>query len=127
MPKLIGWIDVLLRKPMLVVTTASGKKFTGVVDTGFNRELWMDWGTAKSLGVKMLATHPRATVLTAGNQPVHTDVGELDIAWVSGRRRALVYIHALSGGPPDVLIGTGLLHPYILTVEFANDLVRIDP
>jgi len=125
MSRLIGWVDVRLKKPMLLVHTLSGKTFSVTVDTGFNRELWMDKITAETLGVAMLSTHPRTSFVTAGNKPILTDVGELEIMWVLGPRKVFVHIHD-EPGLSEVLLGTGLLHPGVLIVEFSNDMVKID-
>lgn len=124
MPSLLGYIDRRARKPMLRIRV-NGKHFVALVDTGFNGELLMSANEAARLGVTML--HGQAHQVQTAGGVISVDRGNLTIDWCHGPRRTGVLVHSSVAGTQEVLLGTGLLHPGILTVEFLNDFVRIDP
>jgi predicted aspartyl protease len=120
-------------RPCVLLRTASDIKFPATVDTGFNGQLLMDKDFADRLGV-MLVEQDRPVTL-AGGITGHADVGLLDIEWFNTIRQ--VGVHILEGEnlaprqpqliPPEreVLLGTRLMHPGRLTVDFLEGIVRL--
>lgn len=130
---LVGFIASERCKPMLTLRTFEGVSFTGTVDTGFNGQLLLDQATARVLGVEM--TGERSTVLLTGGVRGEIQIGGLTIDWFGTLR----YVDAtvLESVPEDprlvpfppseseILIGTMLMHPGRLTIDFLEETVHL--
>ena len=129
MPEIIGHVDA--RNRPLVSFSIPGHEdgVLGLVDTGFNGYVLMHRDVAKRFGFAVtditimveFAGHPRREVYVAGgriawfNQIVDVDV----LVTTEERPRNIL------SDEPVALIGTGLLNPHKLVVDFANRRVLI--
>lgn len=124
MPIMRGTVDGR-RRPVLTIATRDGSRFLGMIDTGFNGELWMSQADAMALGVDYdeVYTEPGFAV---GMRPIDVARGKLVIFWLGQERvvDALVDIDSThrtsAAGEPMALIGTELLDPALLSINFEN-------
>ena len=127
MPKIIGSVDTLGRPLVRIGVVARDDAALGTVDTGFNGELMMTAGDAAALGVTVL--EGSRDVELGHGQSVGVHVGRLRVRWLDAERDAAVLISdraspTVSG--PVLLIGTKLLKPHLLLIDFASDTVEIE-
>lgn len=132
--KLVGFIASGVYKPSLNLTTVEGLTVAATVDTGFNGELLMDIGTAIRLKVDMMGEdYP---VVLAGGILGDCQMGTLSIVWLGGNRGTRVLVMQAQLITPaaarfalpksEVLIGTRLMYPNRLTIDFADETVILD-
>ena len=132
--RLVGFIASGVYKPSLNIQTAMGVFVTATIDTGFNGELLMDLVTATRLSVEMVGEdYP---VVLAGGILGDCQMGILSIVWLGGVRdiRVLVLqaqirtqsVARFSMPTKEVLIGTRLMYPNRLTIDFAEESVVLD-
>ena len=129
MAKLIGSVDQLGR-PLVRLRLAgpNSEDFLALVDTGFNGHLMMGSQTAKTLGVELTGD---ATTVELGNG-ASTSVyqGFTEVHWLGRSSRAQVLASSSwvvrNPDAPVALVGTGLLRPHLLLVDFESATVEIE-
>lgn len=114
---------------MLTLRTFEGIPFTGTIDTGFNGQLLLDQVMARVLSVEM--TGERSTVRVRGE----VQIGGLNINWFGIPRYIdVTVIESVPEDPrlvplppsePEILIGTLLMSPGKLTIDFLEETVRL--
>lgn len=132
--RLVGFIASGVYKPSLNLRTAMGASIAATIDTGFNGELLMDLVTAARLNVEMVGEdYP---VVLAGGVLGDCQMGLLSIVWLGGIRNTRVLVlqaqtrtqsvARFSMPTKEVLIGTRLMYPNRLTIDFAEESVVLD-
>ena len=130
MPRLLGYLDTLLR-PRLGLRFDNGARLDVLVDTGFNGGLLLGEQTARRVGVSLL-TGWRILTVAGGGPPIRVQEGEVDLVWLSSppSRRASVFVHAPEPGrrrgEPDGLLGMLLIAPDKLLIDCLNGQVSIE-
>lgn len=106
------WVDIV------VGGTTQKQTITALIDTGFTGELVLPLQIAIALGLKLTA----ATKMTYANGVTSEEmVFTGSLYW--GTKSRLVTISVLNSGVP--LIGGGLLHGYVLLVDFEKKTLTI--
>ncbi len=126
--KVTSSVDDRLRPLIRLRILARDDEALATVDTGFNGQLMMTDGDARRWRVTLLDNAEKVE-LGHGLQ-VDVQLGEVDIMWMERKRRATVFISERSeptrDGEPVVLIGTSLLTPHLLLVDFEARTVEIE-
>ncbi len=127
MSKLIGSVDQLDRPVVRVAIMGRDDDVLATIDTGFNGEVMMAMGDAAILGVTVL--EGKRDVELGHSQSVAVHVGRMRILWLEVERDVSVLISdratsTLDG--PVMLVGTRLLTPHLLLVDFAQGTVEIE-
>ena len=126
MPVLRGYFDAKMRA--FVAFRVPGGSANLQIDTGFNRQVLIGDVIAARLGVipssGFILVHP------AGNAPpFRVQSARVHVTWLGQPRRIDVLVYEneqpLARGEPDGLLGTGLIHPNKLTLDYLNDIVEI--
>lgn len=128
MAKLIGSIDQFGR-PLVRVRLPGGQDdLLAIVDTGFNGQLMLSLSVAQSLRIALEDDLVPVELGTGAIEEVY--VGQLDIVWLERAKRARVLVSESWPAPkpdaPVALIGTRLLRPHLLLVDFDTDTVEIE-
>lgn len=124
MARMSGQVDGE-RRPLLRLTVPDGNPILAHIDTGFNGELWLTWSDAMSCGV-IFEDVAEQTGYAAGMREVREAVGELRILWFGVERVVGVVVdldsahRTVSADEPMALIGTALLDPSTMTVNFGK-------
>jgi predicted aspartyl protease len=127
--EIVGHVD--LRNRPLTKIEISGREdaVLALIDTGFNGHLLMHEDVAQQLGLVM--TGAAAKVELAGHELRQFPVADGTVVWFGELRRIPVLISAEESPPragpdePAVLLGTALLNPHKLTIDFAMRRVVI--
>jgi predicted aspartyl protease len=126
--RIVGAID-RLRRPVIRLETPAGDSFLALVDTGFNGELMLSEADAGSLGF----TVSRLTlkVMLAGDTSQIIKEGSGRIRWFDTDRKVNLIVSPTShlrraDDDPIALIGTRLLTPHLLLVDFEANTLEID-
>lgn len=129
MRTLIGSID--LRRRPIVRIDKEGREdgFLALLDTGFNGELLVSQTDAEVLGFARRAG--TSTAELAGGQVYELSRGQGEILWLGRKRRVDVLISAEAtrprrDGEPVALVGTRLLAPHMLLIDFLSSTVEIE-
>ena len=118
------------RRPLLRLSVPDSNQILAIIDTGFNGELWLTRFDAMSCGV-IFEDVAEQTGYTAGMREVREAVGELRIMWFGAERIVGVVIdldsthRTIAAGEPMALIGTALLAPSTMTLNFARRRVTL--
>ena len=127
----IGSVDALRRPLVRLRRVGAEDDFLALVDTGFNGDLHMDEKTALRLGFNLRASKDRVTFADGREEAVR--LGHGAIAWLGGERRVEVFVspnHTLARAERDdepvALLGTGLLAPHIILIDFEAATVEIE-
>ena len=97
------------------------------IDTGFNGELMMGSGDAALFGVNLKEDTERVEL--GHGRSVFVGLGRLRIRWLDTEREVTVFIHDLrepKRDGPVALIGTALLKPHLLLIDFEQGTVEIE-
>jgi hypothetical protein len=132
MSELIGSLDHR-RRPLIRVPASGKDDLLAIIDTAFTGELLLDEMVAQSWGVLVVDAE---TKIELGDGSVKVvKQGLLTVTWFDEQRDATVQIVSrdpnTSGrrprqdGEPFALLGTELLAPDILTVDFSAAVVSI--
>lgn len=125
MPKLTGFVDVLLRRPLVQIKTAAGIQFTCLVDTGFNQQLLMEISNASALGARLFPGYSTSAQIPGHQgQGLQLIRGSLSVNWVNGTRPVEVLVD-IGDQDSTIYLGTRLLHPDTLEIHFLNDYLEI--
>ena len=127
LPKLVGSVDDIGRPVVRVAVVGRDDEMLATIDTGFNGELLMGMGDAALLGVGQ-RTQGDSVELGHGVS-VAVEVGRLRIVWLDAEREVTVLItdrlQPVANGPV-ALVGTALLTPHLLLIDFAQGTVEIE-
>ncbi len=98
------------------------------IDTGFNRHVLIGDATAARLGLNAIPGFVMAQ--PAGSaQPFRVAIAHVDVMWLGQLRRLDVLIYGNEQprprGEPDGLLGTGLIHPGKLVLDYLSGIVEI--
>ena len=127
MPKLIGRIDALGRPIVRVAVVGRDDDCLATVDTGFNGEIMMTLGDARTLGTRILDDNEE--VQLGHGRSVGVRIGQMRLRWLGAERDVSVFISDQSvptRSGPVLLIGTALLKPNLLLIDFALNTVEIE-
>lgn len=126
--KLIGSVDHLGRPVVRVAIAGRDDEALGTVDTGFNLEVMMTAGDARVLGVTLL--EDAEDVELGHGERVLVRLGRLRLNWLGSERDVTVLVGERTRpsreGDPVLLIGTRLLKPHLLLIDFEQGTVEID-
>ena len=129
MAKLIGSVDHLGR-PLVRLSDVGAQhvEILALVDTGFNGGLMMGLKLAEDLGVELDEDSVRVELGNGAAANVHQ--GLVGMIWLGRHRTAQVFASEswVQGHPdaPVALLGTGLLRPHLLLVDFDAATVEIE-
>ncbi len=104
--------------PIIMVPVA-GQSWPGVIDTGFNGDLELSEDLRASLNVRFIG---RLSSLLASGQQVEEDVYLVEFPFDGKMVRA----EATFVPSGEILIGTQLLSPYRLEINFPEQTVRLE-
>jgi predicted aspartyl protease len=126
--KLIDSIDQLGR-PLLRLPLAGGRDdLLALVYTGFNGELMASLDMARLVRSTLDADMEPIELGTGTVERVY--VGRIDIRWLERQTRVEVLVSSRWPAPkadaPVALIGTRLLRPHLLMIDFAADTLEIE-
>lgn len=117
--QLRGFISTKFR-PFIQIKTFSGLYINGVVDTGFNGELLMGRWEANHYSVELAGRDYDLKIL--GGSPVEVELGHLVLDWFGSRGTVKVAVVEVE---EEVLLGTRLIHPGQLFMDFLQQTVLI--
>lgn len=129
MGTVLGSIDDRQR-PLVRLTYADGEEsLLALVDTGFNGDLYVAESVARRAGFER--TDFESEVKLAGGNSAKVVRGRGTVRWLGQERQVQVFIVAdprrpLPDGEPEALLGTGLISPHILLVDFTARTVEIE-
>ena len=128
MAKLTGSVDERGRPLVRVNTIGGGDDFSAMVDTGFNGDLMMGMSAALETKVDLNKVVERVELGTGQIEQVRT--GTLCIDWL-GQRLIVRVLVSFTWPPqrregPIALIGTRLLRPHLLPIDFDADTLEIE-
>jgi predicted aspartyl protease len=126
--KIWGTID-RLRRPVIRLETSAGESFLALVDTGFNGELMLAHPDAQALGFEVSKVKIKA--LLAGDVSQKLREGSGNLIWLGKDRRIELMVSPASSirrmdDDPIALIGTKLLTPHLLLIDFEVSTVEIE-
>lgn len=122
-----GYFDAKTRA-FVEMVAASGQRAHLQIDTGFNGAVLIGDLTAQRLGVSAFTGYE--DVQPAGSAaPFRVGMATLDASWLSRTRRIDVMVWQnevpKGRGEPDGLLGTGLIHPGKLLLDYINGIVEL--
>ncbi len=129
MGTVLGGVDDRRRPLVRVALAERDESLLALVDTGFNGELYVTESVARRFGFER--TSFDSEVALAGGNSAKVSRGRGSIRWLGQQRRVQVFIvddprtHPREG-EPDALLGTGLLSPHILLVDFTAMTIEIE-
>jgi predicted aspartyl protease len=125
MAKVIGSVDA--RGRPVVRIEGKHESILVIVDTGFNRHLMTTRATATLLGADPIR---RETEVQLGDgRTVRVYETRATIMWLDRERRVRVLVSdewTTIGDEPSGLLGTDLLLPHMLRIDFARRTVEIE-
>ena len=118
-----------LGRPVVRVEIPGGESFLAHIDTGFNGEMMLAEFDARRLGFTIATKAANVTV--AGDVVQRVMEGSGTIHWFGEARRVELYVSTATPSKrmddgPVALIGTRLLIPHLLLVDFARGTVEIE-
>jgi predicted aspartyl protease len=129
LPKLLGSVDLRGRPVVRIGRGDGGDDFLAVVDTGFNGQLLVSESDIGKLGSG--TTRVSAKVEVAGGAVQKVGRAYYQIVWMGRQRLVDVFIGLETTSPkpddePIALIGTALLRPHLLLIDFEAGTVEIE-
>ena len=125
MARLVGSVDGRGR-PLTRIETG-GDSLLAVIDTGFNGDLMV---TELSATLLKLTFGPEAALIELGNGTLaKVYQSEIKLNWLGENRYVQVLISqdwVTRADDPTALIGTGLLRPHLLLIDFEESTVEIE-
>lgn len=125
----IGSIDGR-RRPLVRIERENGAEgFLALMDTGFNGELFVSYRDAMRLGFTLRAGISTAQLADGQNAEVLRGVGA--ISWL-GRPRRIEVLAAVQddiqglADDPIALVGTALLSPHLVLIDFSAGTIEIE-
>lgn len=133
MSELIGSLDSR-RRPLMRVPVEGKDDLLAIIDTAFTGELLMDEETAQIWGVVVLDVNAQIELGDGSRREVKQ--GLLTVTWFGRDHDATVQVVRRStgqsphrprrDGEPVALVGTELIAPDILNVNFTSGVVTIE-
>ena len=117
-------------RPLLRIVRPDGNPILALVDTGFNGKLWLTKADAIACGIDFDEIDERTGYL-AGMRPTRETYGDLRILWFGDELIVDVVIdldsdhRTIGAGETVAVIGTALISPATLTVNFERRTVAI--
>jgi predicted aspartyl protease len=126
---LFGSVDLRGRPVVRIGRADGGDDFLAVVDTGFNGELLVSEEDVERIGVAV--SRVAATVELAGGLLQDVVQAKIEIMWMGRPRLVDIFIGIESTlrkhiDEPIALVGTGLLKPHLLLIDFDVGTVEIE-
>jgi predicted aspartyl protease len=128
--ELIGHVDERERPLIRVALPEEGGSFRAVVDTGFNGWLMMESADVAGLGFPLSDIAASVELAEGGRRRLAVAHGE--IMWFGRRHRIDVLVSSIerecpiAADEPVALVGTRLLSPHRLEIDFERRLVKIE-
>ena len=125
MAKVIGAVD--LRGRPVIRIEGKQDSILVVVDTGFNGDLMVSRDAARLLGVDPVARE--AEIELGDGRTVQVNEARATITWLEHERRVRVLVSddwVSVGDAPVGLLGTDLLAPHLLLIDFTAGTVEIE-
>ena len=125
MAKVIGAVD--LRGRPVIRIEGKQDSILVVVDTGFNGDLMVSRDAARLLGVDPIARE--AEIELGDGRTVQVNEASATITWLEHERRVRVLVSddwVAVGDAPVGLLGTDLLAPHLLLIDFTAGTVEIE-
>jgi predicted aspartyl protease len=127
--KLLGSVDLRGRPVVRIAHMQGEDEFLAIVDTGFNGQLLVSESDLLQFGPG--TTRVSATVEVAGGLVQEVERAYYQIMWMGKSRLVDVIIsidtrRLSAGDEPIALIGTGLLKPHLLLIDFDAGTVEIE-
>ena len=126
--KVIGSVDGRHRPLIRVRFVGRDDDVLAIVDTGFNGQVMMASGDARLLGVTLLEDNEEVEL--GHGKKVDVRLGEVRIEWLDEQHRVSVFVserpEPTREGEPVMLLGTKLLSPHLLFVDFDARTVEIE-
>ena len=129
MSEIIGHVDARDRPIVSLSVPGQEDQFLVIVDTGFNGQLLIHDAAATRLNCESRRVDVRVEFADRGSRIL--DLGRGSIVWFGRHQEVDVWITTAEPGrtttadQPIGLLGTGLLSPHKLTVDFATRRVVI--
>ena len=133
MPGLIGSLDTR-RRPLMRVPVSGKDDLLAIIDTAFTGELLVDEDVARSWGVVVLDVEAEIEMGDGSRRDVKQ--GLLTVVWFGREHDATVQVVRRStsqprrrlrqDGEPAALLGTEMIAPGILNVNFSSGVVTIE-
>ena len=128
MAKLLGAVDQRGRPVVRITVLGHEDEILATIDTGFNGEVMIVEGDAAAVGVRMREDGERVEL--GHGESVNVRLGRLRIRWLDTEREVSVFVGARREpsreGEPIMLIGTRLLSPHLLFIDFEEKTVEIE-
>ncbi|CAN0336218.1 unnamed protein product, partial [Phaeothamnion confervicola] len=126
---IVGSVDDRRRPLLRIELPGRPDGLLALLDTGFNGEILVAEADIEALGFRARAGF--SAVELAAGQRIQLQRGQGTIVWLSAARRVEVLITKELPGPrrdgdPIMLVGTGLLSPNLLLIDFAMATVEIE-
>lgn len=126
--KLLGSVDDRGRPVVRITVVGRDDDVLATIDTGFNGEVMIVEGDVAAVGV--IARREGRRVELGHGESVTVRSGRLRIGWLGHDREVSVLVgerrEASRIGDPILLIGTRLLSPHLLFIDFDARTVEIE-
>ena len=122
---MIGSVD--LRGRPVIRIEGKQESILVVVDTGFNGDLLVSRDAARRLGVDPISSE--AAIELGDGRTVRVNEARATIKWLEQERRVRVLVSddwTATGDAPVGLLGTDLLVPHLLLIDFTAGTVEIE-
>jgi predicted aspartyl protease len=126
----VGGLDGHGRPIVRVRVTGAEDELVCLVDTGYSGELWMSQALAKQF--RFVATGMSADAATATDDVAKVEIFLGEIEWLGAKREVTVHAHGNdtrparpAGEEPYALLGSALLRPAVLNVDYPNHTLSI--
>ncbi len=124
---MLGSVDARGRPCLRVDLLGARAGFLAVLDTGFNGELMMSGAAAAKCGFSISSVQTRVEVAAGSTAVVNEARGT--VVWMGVQRHVEVLVHRqqppVIADEPVALIGTRLLTPHRLTIDFDAGTVEV--
>jgi predicted aspartyl protease len=125
----IGSVDARGRPVLRVAMQGAEDEFLVVVDTGFNGDVFISSNDAGKLGIQLSGFEEKVEV--AGGVLQRVENAKCELTWFGKPRLVVVTIGLEPASPrreddPIALIGTGLLRPHLLLIDYEAGTVEIE-
>ena len=104
--------------PIIMIPVA-GQMLPGIIDTGFNGDVELPEELRESLNARFIG---RMSSLLASGQQIEQDVYLVDFPFDG----ETIVAEATFVPGDEILIGTQLMQPYRLEIDFPNQTVRLE-
>lgn len=129
MGTVVGSVDQRRRPLVRIECLNDADGFVALLDTGFNGEIFVAIADVGPLGFRLRSGF--STVEIASGQIRTVQRGDGEIMWLGERRRVEIFVSmdpppARQADEPVALVGTKLLWPHLLLIDFATGTIEIE-